>query len=176
LTIFHKNGTYKKIINKDIRNFLIDSLRKNEIDEELFANINKEYPHLFFPTLDLKTTLQLHEKIKRLIEAAHNRAKLENKPLLIILSEIHGSKISYLLHAIVLFVLTRFDKFALLHETINLYHYQYGWDAPIEATNSLLDFAKLRLGLQILDLEEKLHGKGGYQPFIKELQSNDLLK
>ncbi len=48
----------------------------------------------------------------------------------------------------------------LIAETINLYHYKNGWDAPVQPLIRLLSFSKEFLSMNLMDLERSLHYKG----------------
>ncbi len=88
-----------------------------------------------------------------------------NKPLLILLSEVHGSKDSFLLHTLILRIAHGLGISHLLVETINVYHAQNGCDAQTNEIERLISFAKVSLGIQIKDLEGALHYKNILSPY-----------
>lgn len=84
--------------------------------------MRKDYYQLFQPILDADSIKKISQRISHLIEAALLVAEKSKKPLLIILSEVHGSKRSFLLHVITLMIAQNLGINNLLAETINIYH------------------------------------------------------
>jgi hypothetical protein len=141
LVVLNIDGTFSKIPAEEIPNFLNKHKENNEIEEALYNAIKGEYPALFYPPLDEKSLRAIAHKIEALIFDANEAAKQQHKPLLIVVSEVHGSKGSFLLHVIVTKISHRFGIKNLLAETINIYHAQYGWDALVDPMIRLLSFA-----------------------------------
>jgi hypothetical protein len=164
LTVLNIDGTFSKIPAEEIPNFLNKYKENNEINEALYNAIKGEYPALFYPPLDEKSLQTIAQKIEALIFDANEAAKEQHKPLLIVLSEVHGSKGSFLLHVIVTRISHRFGIKHLLAETINIYHAQYGWDALVDPMIRLLSFAEEQ-GFEVKDLEEALHYNNELSPY-----------
>lgn len=164
LTVLNIDGTFSKIPTDEIPNFLNKQKESNEIDEALYNAIKGEYPVLFYPPLDEKSLQAIAQRMEALIFDANEAAKEQHKPLLIVLSEVHGSKGSFLLHVIVTKISHRLGIKHLLAETINIYHAQYGWDALVEPMLRFLAFTK-ELGLEVKDLEGALHYNNKLSPY-----------
>ena len=91
-----------------------------------------------------------------MIDTALVQANQKSKVLLIVLSEVHGSKGSFMLHVIITLLAHNLGFRHLLAETINIQHERYGWDPHVEPMLCLLTFAK-QLGFDVKDLEFELH-------------------
>jgi len=156
LTVLKLDGSYIKIFAGDIPDFLEENWQNNEIDDELYQAIKYEYPALFLPPIDQNTVNELSQKIKNMIDTALGQANQKCKPLLIVLSEVHGSKGSFILHVIITLLAHNLGFRHLLAETINIQHERYGWDPHVEPMLCLLTFAK-QLGFNVKDLESELH-------------------
>jgi hypothetical protein len=156
LTVLLNNGSFVKISTRDIPDFLKQKKLEGEIDEDLCNAIKSDYLHLFYPLLDGKATEFIYHQVKELVNKGIAQSKEKGKPILIVLAEIHNSKNSFLLQIMVLLIAKELAIQHLLVETINLYHKKYGWDAPVEATNSLIQFADTA-GFHVKDLESNLH-------------------
>jgi len=165
LTVLNLDLTYSKISTKDIPDFLEKNLINNEIDSDLYEAIKKDYPKLFLPSLESKTINNLYQRISQLLEKGLRDSAKDNKPLLILLSEVHGSKESFLLHIIILHIAFKIGVKNLLVETINIYHEKYGWDAKVEEIIKTIDYAKEKLGFEVSDLEKELHYKNIRSPY-----------
>ncbi|HAU3487114.1 TPA: hypothetical protein F7027_08975 [Legionella pneumophila] len=157
LTVLNQDDTFMKIQAKDIPDFLERNLKNNEISLDLYQAVKKDYPKLFLPPLDLKTSNMVYQNLKQLITCNLQEAEQVNKPLLILLSEVHGAKESFLFHVMILLIANDLGINHLLVETINVYHEQHGWDAHVSEIKQLISFAKASLGMQFKDLEGELH-------------------
>ncbi len=157
LTVLLKNGSFTKIAAGNITDYLEQKKHEGEIDEKLYNEIKSDYPHLFYPILNIDIAEHIYHQIKELINKGVAKTKLNGKPLLIVLAEIHNSKNSFLLQIMVLLIAKEIGIRHVLLETINLYHKKYGWDAPVEATNRLIQFSLTDLAIHVKDLESKLH-------------------
>ncbi|MFA6303230.1 MAG: hypothetical protein WC627_08885 [Legionella sp.] len=165
LTVLNIDGTFLKVSAEDIPSFLDKNLATNEIDDALYQAIKKEYPRFFLPSMDTKYLNSLYSEIKALIDAKVEVASRLNKPLLILLSEVHGSKESFFLHVIIALIAKNHGITHLLVETINIYHEQYGCDAKVDEILWLISYASDDLGFQIKDLEASLHYNNQLSPY-----------
>ncbi|MCS5712838.1 MAG: hypothetical protein AB7V32_02135 [Candidatus Berkiella sp.] len=157
LFVLNEDGTFTKIAYDEIPSFIESNYKHKEIDEGLYNAVKKDYYQLFQPSLDADSIEKISQRISHLIEAALVEAAKQKKPLLIVLSEVHGSKGSFLLHVITLIAAHRMGINHLLAETINIYHKKWGGDPLVEEMLCLLSFAEKELSIQVKDLEGKLH-------------------
>lgn len=165
LTVLFDDGTFKKVFCDEIPGFIETNLKTKEIDEGLANAIKKDYHQLFQPALDIDTVKKIAQTILHLLEDALEVARRKSKPLLIVLSEVHGSKGSFLLHVIILSAANKLGINHLFAETINIYHKKWGWDSLVDPMLRLLSFAKMDLGIQVKDLEERLHFNHMLSPY-----------
>ncbi|MBI2792206.1 MAG: hypothetical protein HYX61_09615 [Gammaproteobacteria bacterium] len=165
LFVLNLDGTYTKVAYDDIPSFIESNYKQKEIDEGLYNAIRKDYYQLFQPPLDADTVKKISQRISNLIEAAQIEAAKRKKPLLIVLSEVHGSKGSFLLHVITLMIANGLGINHLLAETINIYHKKWGGDPLVEEMLRLLSFAEKELGIQVKDLEGQLHYNNKLSPY-----------
>ncbi|WP_133137200.1 hypothetical protein [Legionella rowbothamii] len=157
LTVLLDNGSFTKVAAEDISDFLEKQLFAGELDKTIVQHIKNDYPPLFYPPLTIELTKTIYQNLYKLINKGMKQSEEKAKPLLLILAEIHDSKNSFLLQVIVLLIAKKLGVEWLFHETINLHHKEHGFDAPVNATNSLLSFAQTNLCIQVKDLEAKLH-------------------
>lgn len=165
LTVLYTDNTYTKVFTTEIPDFLEKNLISNEITSELYQAIKNDYPKLFLSPLDYETVTRIYKSISQLITHGIQQAAQVNKPLLILLSEVHGSKESFFFHTIILHCAKSIGVRHLLVETINIYHEQYGWDAQVNEIKRLISFAQNKLGFQVKDLEQELHYKNRLCPY-----------
>lgn len=165
LTVLNNDGSYLKIPAEEIAGFIKKNLADNEIDNNLYQAVKKDYAKLFLPPLEVTTLQSIYQEIKPVIEQAERQALEVNKPLLILLSEIHGSKESFLLHTIILLIASNRGIKHLSVETINIYHEKYGWDAQVNEIKRLMVFAQENLAMHVQDLEGSLHYKNQLSPY-----------
>jgi len=165
LFVLNLDGTFKKIRYDQIPAFLENSFKQKEIDEKLYNAVKNDYEQLFKPTLDVDSVNKITEQLSHLIEAAKDEAAIQKKRLLIVLSEVHGSKGSFLLHIIILMIAHKLGINHLLAETINIYHKQWGGDPLVEEMTFLLSFAANQLKMQAKDLEGELHYHNALSPY-----------
>jgi hypothetical protein len=114
--------------------------------------------------LDEPTSALIYQHIETLINNGMKESIGKNKPLLIVLAEIHDSKVSFLLQAMVLLNSKELGIKNLFSETINLHHKKNGWKIP-GYLNRLFSFASTDLHMHVKDLEEKLHYKNILSPY-----------
>lgn len=165
LTVLNNDGTFIKIKAENISDFLEKHLLTQEISLDLYQAVRKDYPKLFLPPLDLKTLRNIYNHLKQLIRVHLEEATNANKPLMILMSEVHGSKESFLFNTLIVSIASTLGIRHLLVETINVYHEQYGWDAQVTEIKRLISFAQKTLGVKVKDLEEALHYKGRLCPY-----------
>jgi hypothetical protein len=165
LTVLNMDGTFLKIPSDKIQVFMENQIQNNGIDMDLYNSVKKDYFKLFMPELNNTTLKSLYQKIHALINQGMQKSAADKKPLLILLSEVHGSKESFLFHTIILVIAKKLGFRHLLAETINIYHQQHGWDAKADEIIRLLSFAKEDLGFDVKDLEAELHYKNLLSPY-----------
>ena len=165
LTILNNDGSYLKISAEEIPGFMKKKLADDEIDNSLYEAVKKDYLKLFLPPMDVTTLQSIYQKIKPVIEEGERQSVRVNKPLLILLSEIHGSKESFLLHTIILLIASNRGIKHLSVETINIYHEKYGWDAQVNEIKRLMVFAQENLAMHVQDLEGYLHYQNQLSPY-----------
>lgn len=159
------DGTFAIIPYDEIPSFIENLYKQNEIDDECYNAIRQDYHQLFQPLLDIDSIKNIKQRISPLIKAAKLEAEKRNKPLLIVLSEVHGSKGSFLLHVIILIMVHDLGINHILVETINNHHKKWGGNPLVEEMLRLMSFAKKELGMQVKDLEGQLHYNNMLSPF-----------
>ena len=130
--------------------------------------LNNDGTFLKISITEIPGFMEKHLKTKEIDKDLYNAIKIaakSNKSLLILLSEVHGSKDSFLLHTLILRIAHSLGINHLLVETINVYHAQNGWDAQTKEIERLISFAKEGLGIQVKDLEGALHYKNTLSPY-----------
>ncbi|MBS0286690.1 MAG: hypothetical protein JSR17_05300 [Proteobacteria bacterium] len=165
LFVLYADGTFEKIAYDEIPSFMESNYKQKEIDEGLYNAVRNDYCQLFQPSLDVDAIKKISQRISNLIEAALIEAAKQKKPLLIVLSEVHGSKRSFFLHVITLIAAHRMGINHLLAETINIYHKKWGGDPLVEEMLRLLSFAEKELSIQVKDLEGELHYNNILSPY-----------
>ncbi|MBN9289465.1 MAG: hypothetical protein J0H47_16175 [Gammaproteobacteria bacterium] len=165
LFVLNIDGTFTKIPYDEIPSFIERNYEQKEIDERLYNVVKKNYYQLFKPLLDADTIKNIRWRISHLIEVGLLEAEKSKKPLLIVLSEVHGSKESFLLHVVTLMVANSLGINHLLAETINIYHKKWGGDPLVEEMLRLLSFAEKELGIKVKDLEGRLHYNNILSPY-----------
>lgn len=163
LLVLYSDNTYIKIPAKDITDFI--AVNRSNMNDQIIAKIQWDYPQLFRPPIDEETMLSLARQIQALIASEWGIAQQTQKPLLIILSEVHGSHISFLLNLLVLSIARNYSIKHLFIETINVHHAQQGWDPDIAPTTKLMSIAQKDLGFIVKDLEQTLHYEGIVSPY-----------
>lgn len=159
------NGTFSRIPYDEIPSFIENLYNQKEIDDESYNAVKKDYQQLFQPLLDIDSIKNIRQRITPLIKTAMLEAEKRNKPLLIVLSEVHGSKGSFLLHVINLMIAHDLSINHLLVETINIHHKIWGANPLVDEILRLISFADKELGMQVKDLEGQLHYNNKISPY-----------
>lgn len=165
ITVFYADDSYESITTENINQTLKDLHTSNEIDERMLDNIKNDYPSLFLPKLDKDAIKHFWSQIDSLIQAGIGEANSNNQPLLIVTSEIHGSKDSFILNLILLMIARQYGIRHSFYETINNHHEMHGADAKSEMMFRLMAYSENQLGYDVFDLEASLHYKSIRSPY-----------